>query len=296
MSDKHRLMDGKLHVYRRENSDCWQCSAYVNGKNWRISTKEESLSHAKDIAVDWYLGLMGKSRAGLLKAGKTFQEAAAQFVHEYTVMAAGQRNAHYVNQQSRRLENYLLPFFGEKIVTEITPSLVQEYRMERHLKTMETKKKPPARQTIHQEIITLRHVLKTANRNGWLNALPNISEPFKGSSKISHRAWFSPEEYKTLYNATRRRAENPKQTQYSWECNQLHDYVLFLANTGLRPDEAARLEFRDVAIVTDEATGERILEIEVRGKHGVGYCKSTKGAVLPFQRLKSRERPLWDEL
>jgi hypothetical protein len=37
-------------------------------------------------------------------------------------------------------------------------------------------------------------------------------------------------------------------------------------NTGLRPDEAARLEFRDVAIVTDEATGERILEIEVRGK------------------------------
>ena len=64
-----------------------------------------------------------------------------------------------------------------------------------------------------------------------------------------------------------------------------------MANTGLRPDEAARLEFRDVAIVTDEATGERILEIEVRGKRGVGYCKSMTGAVMPFERLRKRNKP-----
>jgi integrase len=64
-----------------------------------------------------------------------------------------------------------------------------------------------------------------------------------------------------------------------------------MANTGVRPDEAARLEFRDVAIVTDEATGERILEIEVRGKRGVGYCKSMTGAVMPFERLRKRNTP-----
>ena len=73
--------------------------------------------------------------------------------------------------------------------------------------------------------------------------------------------------------------------------SNFHDYVLFMANTGLRPDEAARLEFRDVAIVTDEATGERILEIEVRGKRGVGYCKSMTGAVMPFERLRKRNKP-----
>lgn len=48
------------------------------------------------------------------------------------------------------------------------------------------------------------------------------------------------------------------------------------------------MEFRDVAIVKDEATGERILEIEVRGKRGVGYCKSMPGAVLPFRRVQER--------
>jgi integrase len=68
-----------------------------------------------------------------------------------------------------------------------------------------------------------------------------------------------------------------------------------MANTGLRPDEAARLQFRDVTVVNDEATQERILEIEVRGKRGTGYCKSMPGAVIPFERLRSRLRPVVEE-
>jgi integrase len=132
-------------------------------------------------------------------------------------------------------------------------------------------------------------VLKSANRKGWISALPDMSAPYKASGKVSHRAWFSPEEYKRLYEATRERARNPKNERWRGECEQFHDYVLFMVNTGLRPDEACRLEFRDVQVVVDDNTGERILEIEVRGKRGVGFCKSMPGAVLPFQRVKKRK-------
>jgi hypothetical protein len=62
--------------------------------------------------------------------------------------------------------------------------------------------------------------------------------------------------------------------RHQWNAEQVLDYVLFMANTGLRPDEAKNLQHRDVSIVKDRATGERILEIEVRGKRGMGYCKS----------------------
>mgnify|MGYP000523486995 CR=1 FL=1 len=61
-----------------------------------------------------------------------------------------------------------------------------------------------------------------------------------------------------------------------------------MANTGLRPDEAGRLEYRDVTVVTDQDTGERLLEIEVRGKRGVGFCKSMPGAIHPYQRMQKR--------
>ena len=125
-----------------------------------------------------------------------------------------------------------------------------------------------------QGIVTLRQTLKTKLRHGSLDRLPDFSAPYRSSPKISHRAWFSPEEYKKLYQATRKRAQEPKKKGFQWESEQLHDYVLFAVNTGLRPDEAGRLEFRDVTIVDDEDLGKTILDIEVRGKRGVGYCKS----------------------
>ena len=116
----------------------------------------------------------------------------------------------------------------------------------RREKAVAERGKAPARNTMHQEIVTLRHVLKTANRHGWLPYLPDLSEPYRAGGKISHRAWFSPEEYRKLYEATRRRVAKPPKKRWKWSCEQLHDYVLFMANTGLRPDESARLEFRDV--------------------------------------------------
>ena len=291
MAEHHTLMGGRLHVYKRENSHFWQCSTYLGGKNRRTSTKEESLAHAKDFAEDWYLELKGKHKRGEINDEKTFKEAADQFIREYEIITEGQRNKRYVDGHHARLNLHLLPFFGEMGLSQITPGQLQEYRIHRREKAMEQRGKPPARQTIHQEIVVLRQVLKTAVRHRWLDVLPDLAEPYRASNKISHRAWFSPEEYKKLYEATRERAQHPKKKRYQWEGEQLHDYVLFMANTGLRPDESARLEYRDVSIVKDYDTGETILEIEVRGKRGVGYCKSMPGAVQPFRRLKERNDP-----
>lgn len=288
---RHDLMGGKVHLYKRENSNCWQCSTYLAGRNRRASTKEESLAKAKDFAEDWYLELKGKQIRGEIKGGKTFRQAADQFLREYEIITEGTRNKQYVEGHGRRVKIHLLPFFGDKVLLDVTPGLLQEYRIHRREKAMAQYGKPPARNTMHQEIVTLRQVLKTANRHGWLPYLPDLSEPYKTGGKIAHRAWFSPDEYRKLYEATRARVKSPKRKRYVWQYEQLHDYVLFMANTGLRPDEASRLEYRDVTIVEDDSTDETILEIEVRGKRGVGYCKSTNGAVVPFQRLKKRNKP-----
>ncbi len=283
------LMGGKLHVYKRENSRYWQCSTYLAGRNRRVSTKEESLANAKLFAEDWYLELRGKYRRGEVKNEKTFREAAKVFEREFEIITEGERSPRYVQGHKERLRVHLNPFFGNKGLSEITPGLVQEYRL--HRRETSRTGKPPARSTIHQEIVCLRQVLKTAIRHGWLQHLPDLSMPYKTSGKLEHRAWFSPDEYRKLYEATRRRAQQAKGRRWQWNCEQLHDFVLFMANTGLRPDEARRLQYRDVEIVEDDATGETILEIEVRGKRGFGYCKSMANAVRPFERLVRRNDP-----
>lgn len=324
MSESHTLMDGKLHVYRRE------CATYLNGRNHRQSTRETNIAYAREFARDWYLDRVAEDRLrrrGMVPAPggapvvvpaprpepfiprpgeKTFREAAEVFEREFVAMTLGERNAQYVASKGRVLRLYLNPFFGDLPLSQVTAGRIQEYRLNRVTPPPEPERvryvkdgrrrvgkartwKRPSRQTLHNEMVCLRQVLKTANRKGWIAALPDMSSPYRASGKISHRAWFSPQEYKRLYEATRERARNPKKERWREESEQLHDYVLFMVNTGLRPDEAQRLQFRDVSVIVDEATGERILEIEVRGKRGVGYCKSMPGAVLPFQRVKKRK-------
>jgi len=291
MTAHHELMGGKLHVYRRGASPYWQCSAFLNGRNYRISTKEDSLADAKRAAEEWYLELRGKHvRGEIKKVEKTFRDAAEQFQLEYPVVTQGQRSASHVAKLASIIRVHLLPFFGDLALSELTEGKVQEYRV--HRAATSRTGKPPARGTMHGEIVVLRLILKTAKRHGWIKYLPDLSVPYRTAGKITHRGWFSPEEYKKLYEATRKHAALPTSERTAWARAQLHDYVLFMANTGLRTDEAARLEFRDVEIEKDDDTGETILVISVRGKRGVGYCKSTTGAVLPFKRLRDRPRPV----
>jgi integrase len=291
MSEHHTILGGKVHVYRRPNSSSWQCASYLAGRNRRTTTKEDSLSKAKEVAEDWYLQLRGKLRDGELKNGKLFRDAGKLYLREFDIITQGERSPTYARGQHARTDGHLIPFFGNMVLPEITSGKVNEYRIRRLEESKAQRGKPLAHNTMHQEIVTLRQIFKTALRHGWIDHLPDLSEPYRSSPKISHRAWFSPEEYKQLYEATRKRALDPKQPRFRWEAEQLHDYVLFATNTGLRPDEAMRLQFRDVMVVEDEGSGQTILEIEVRGKRGVGYCKSTAGAVHPFERLKARTRP-----
>ncbi len=286
----HSVLGDKVRVYRRANSSLWQCSTYLDGKEWRVSTKTDSLALAKEFAEDWYLELRGKSRIGQLKMERTFADAAEQFLKEYVALTNGERNPKYVKDHESRLDNHLLPYFGKMGLSAVTAGKVQEFRVTRLQPHPETGK-VPSRSTLHHETVTLRQVMKTALRHGWISHLPDFSAPYKASSKVTHRGWFSPEEYKKLYTYTRERAKAAKGLPWEYPLEQMHDYILFMANTGLRPDEANRLQYRDVTIEKDDESDERILLIEVRGKRGFGYCKSTTGAVYPFERLVKRNSP-----
>ncbi len=99
-------------------------------------------------------------------------------------ITGGERSPDYVKSFYPKLRAHLLPFFGDKVLSEITPGLVQEYRIMRDGLQEGRKRQPirPARSTIHHEIVTLRQVLKTANRQGWLPFLPDLSAPYKASA------------------------------------------------------------------------------------------------------------------
>jgi integrase len=295
------LLGGKVQIYQRERTRFWQARASVGGKQRQFSTKREHQDDAAKAAEEWFLSLHGKLRAGVLEAGPTFKKSADQFLKEYGVITEGERSEKWAEGHAIRLRVHLVPFFGDLPLNKVTPGKVQEYRVHRmtsfsapnpHSKSQhKPRTRPPSRSTLHDEVVTLRMVLKTAIRHGWLDHLPDLSPPYKSQGKVVHRPWFSPEEYKQLYEAARAYAKEPTHTFFKWNAEQVYDFILFMGNTGLRPDEAFNLEHRDVTIAKDDDTRAEILEIEVRGKRGVGHCKSMPGAVRVYQRIAGRVKP-----
>jgi len=300
--ERHKILGDQVSLYRRSEGGAWHCCTFLKGEEWRKSTKQKSLSLAKDVATDWFNELQAKDHLGELASGKSFAQVAKMFEKEYEATTRGHRSPKWVQGHKDRLRLHLLPFFAKMPVSEITAGTAQEYRAHRMTEPEDYNEeeagkpwKQPARKTIHNEVVTLSLVLKTAQRHDYILQVPSLSDPYRRNTKVEHRPWFTPNEYKQLYKATRENAANPKSPRYAWYAEQLHDFVLFMANTGLRPDEVKHLEFRDIEIVTDEWSGDKILEIEVRGKRGVGYCKSMPGAVLPFERLRDRPRVVGGE-
>lgn len=153
----------------------------MRGRNHRASTKETLLHEAIYFAEEWYFELRGKASAGILetpaKKEITFREVADHFIKEYTVITEGQRSPAWVRGHGDRLRVHLLPFLGDLPISQVTGGKVQEYRVFRM--TPKTEKNPnakdnrpfkggeiPAPKTLHNEIVTLRPVLKTAVRHG----------------------------------------------------------------------------------------------------------------------------------
>ena len=224
-SEKHTILGGKVHVYRRANSPKWQCSTFLNGKNHRVSTKEASLSLAKEFAEDLYLTLRGKLSRGELKNERTFAQAADQFLKEFEADTIGQRNSKTLKNHQNHVRLHLNPFFGQMGLSEISTTKIQDFRLARMQSTY--RGKHPAAASIQKEIVTLRMALKAAVRHGWLSHLPDMSAPYRSSTKVSHRAWFSPEEYKQLYTVTRANIKSMDNGKHRYLAEQLHDKVLF---------------------------------------------------------------------
>ena len=286
----HTLIDKRLKVYTRGESAYWQCASYIKGKYHRKSSKETNLARAKLFALDWYAELTARL-LGDEHGGRMFVQAAQAFVTEYEASALNYQSPDTVQAHKDRLLLHLLPYFDTTCLSEIDSGAVQQYRAHRLTEPKREAQsagapvgrggvkgwKPPGRKAIEDEIETLRMVLETAQRHGWIDRVPDLSDPYEPKGATEPRPSFTPWEYRRLCDATRRNAD------------LLHDYVVFMVNTGLKPSEAEAISYGDVEIVRDDDAGERILEIVIGDSDDI--CLSTPAAVRAFERMVARNTP-----
>lgn len=238
-------------LYLKSQGGLLHCYFRIEGQSFRRSTRTNDLDEATQRAVAWYRN--AQLRASLSGSCETvsFQKLAAA----YGKHIEGLSKARY---QLPTLKRHFLPYFAHvRDISKLRTPEILAYFDHRRAKTPS-----PTPQTLNRENSVLRQMLRFARDCGWLKEVPHVPSLSERMSR-RRRRHFTLEEYETLIGVAEERAQAcrdyPTKRLY-WQRSLLRDYILVLANTGLRVDESKTVIWRNVDL--DEGT----LLIEHAGK------------------------------
>jgi integrase len=287
--DEFKIRDGKVLIYRRGDSNKhWNCRIKFPGKPYvRRSLKTESREEAKRLAGELYDELSYKKKRGLSVSSRKFRGVCDAYIKDLEKkVKLGSAAPKRLKDYKRIIESYLKPYFGGKDTDKISDADLHKYRdwreafwitgkgaetqyieYERNGKTIRAPKKKamrPSARTLGIEDTVLRQVFDFARKTGYVSAeeVPVIKSK---RAKANRRPAFTLDEYKVLWRASLKRY---KKASREWVRNQrqlLHDYILIMVNSGMRPVEAATLRWRDV-VRFDGNDGKEYIKLSVRGK------------------------------
>jgi integrase len=251
----------KLRLDKRAGSDNWYARLTLpNGKRLVKTTKTEDIETAKEVALRLYYEvdarIQNKLPATTRKFGDVAKHAIARMETEIREGVGKQAYRDYV----QALNKWLIPYFGTTDIAKLDLAAVTAFDAWRTAQSG----KVPAQSTINNHNSALNRVLDEAELNGWIVKSLRPTLLNKGV-KTQSRGSFSVEEYRTVYSALRTFHKKTPNEKSAATRETLRNYVLFLANTGVRHGtEALGLRWRNIEWY--ERDGERYLAVNVDGK------------------------------
>lgn len=251
----------KLRLDKRKGSNNWYARLTLeNGKRIVRSTRTAELEEAKEKALALYYETEARLKNKLPAQTRKFKHV-AQFAIKrmQDELDAGTGKKAYKDYISA-LNRWLIPYFEKTDVAKIDLAALTAFDAWRE----QQMGKKPAQSTINNHNAALNRVLDEAELHGWIVKSMRPTLLNKGLQTKS-RGSFTKAEYKKIYSALRSWHKETKNEQAAATRETLRNYVLFLANTGIRHGtEALGLEWRNIE--WHEKDGEKYLAVSVNGK------------------------------
>jgi len=251
----------KLRLDKRAGSDNWYARLTLpNGKRLVKTTKTEDIEAAKEVALRLYYEVDARIQNKLPATTRKFGDVAKHAINRMeTEIREGMGKQAY-KDYTQALNKWLIPYFGGTDIAKLDLAAVTAFDAWRTAQNG----KVPAQSTINNHNSALNRVLDEAELNGWIVKSLRPTLLNKGV-KTQSRGSFSVEEYRTIYSALRTFHKQTPNEKSAATRETLRNYVLFLANTGVRHGtEALGLKWRNIEWY--ERDGERYLAINVDGK------------------------------
>ena len=292
----------------KSTSRNWQARCHFDKKVIQKSTREEDIKKAREIAKIWYGGLISRHAQGIPVENdpKMFSQIATTYLERCeNLVKQKKRNLTYAKDAKIRYNNYLLPFFKKNYVYEITPPKINAWLKWREDYRIKSPKLMIGE--LRKELTLLRAILNEAVGEGIIDRLPDFPPSVRvetiSTKKTPARTYFNSKEMTELLKVSRKRIKEakelvdhptPKGGNYPKIYRDriyLHQYIIFLAGTGMRPGEAQRIRAKDVEEIKSDNDVDCHLSIDVVGKRGDRKVISKYSAYFAFQNLKKNVFP-----
>ena len=255
--------NGEVVLYKRGDSTRWQARFKLKDLKWRrLATKHTNIQYAAETACEAYDRARFLFAANIPIASKRFDVIARVTVDELLgQITAGHGKVVYKDYVTT-IKKYLIPFFGSYNLNTIGYEELQRFDTWRR-KEMG---RQPVLSTITTHNSAMNRVYHTAVERGWIaqSQVPKLKNT--GIKGVAREA-FSLSEYKSLTSYMPHWIDGGHTAKTAQMRRLLRDYVLILANTGIRHGtDALGLCWKDIAWITK--SGERYLQLTVNGKTG----------------------------
>jgi len=251
----------KLRLDKRAGSDNWYARLTLpTGKQLVKSTKTLDLETAREAALRLYYEVDARIQNKLPATTRKFSDVARHAINRMQSEIREGVGKQAYKDYTQALNKWLIPYFGTTDIAKLDLAAVTRFDAWRTAQNGRV----PAQSTINNHNSALNRVLDLAELNGWAVKSLRPTLLNKGT-KTQSRGSFSVEEYRVIYSALRTFHKQTPNEKSAATRETLRNYVLFLANTGVRHGtEALGLTWRNIEWY--ECDGERYLAVSVDGK------------------------------
>jgi len=262
--NSHSFYDGKVVLYQLENrpKQKWLCRLKVpNGVGYLYrGTGTSDFYEARKFADNLYDELRYKVRQGQSVTGQDFKRLLKEFEESYPAEAPSARRAQRVCDF---LRTYAQPYFMKNRVTELTEAEVTKFFEWRRVNF---KRKAPTNTTIVSDMGNFKVFADWCRRRGYLANSLQFNKPSVTDNRRPH---FNDKDWAKLTRFLREWVKDGKTKSGPIYRDRvmLTNYVLVLANTGIRVGEARNLKWSDIDTFVGDDDNQNIV-LQVRGKTG----------------------------
>jgi integrase len=225
----HEIIKRTLIVFKRANSDKWQCRYRIKDEWIRCSTNEYTLESAIQSANMILIEAHVREKLNVAPVSKKFRDVAKLAIQRIENEIAQQEGKAIYKDYTMIIKSYLMPVLGNISIEQIKLKeldALEKFRIKKMGKV-------PKRSTILNHNAALKRVFDEAVMHGFMTEAQRPMLVAKGA-KCERRVEFSMEEIKIMLSGFDSWIEKGKthsiQLRYL-----LKDYVITLLDTGARP-------------------------------------------------------------